>query len=578
MKKSFLLAFLLLISATIVRAEVVSQEKARIIAERFLHIDRTRAGGGLTLLWDGTDSQTRAGEAPLFYIYTKPGGGWVMVSGEDAIEPIIGYSYHDNFEVKDMPENLQAVFTNLKNDIRMARASGRKGNAAEWAEAMIETRANDTIKSAVLLKTANFNQGNPWNLKCPMIDGKHALAGCCAIALAIIMEYHKYPDHGTGVVGGYSGSSYTAPSVTLGHKYQWDLIKKSYKSGTYTSEEADAVATLVRDVAFMGRSSFGLSGTGSSMSTMTNRARTYFYYSKGAHRITHSQYNDEEWFKMLKRDLDEGLPINYASDSHSYVCDGYDVRNYVHFNYGWGGSDNGYYNITGKTGYGCCVRLKPENDQSEPSYFIELLSKDSYKGISKADTKQIVKGTAFKMKVGSVYNLGFDSFAFEWVLAHTDKNGKIKEIISDPKKSTLEYQGYTNYSSISCTINEDIVLGDMIKAFYRPNNKKESEWIPMTYAVTTEGFVGNFPLTGESIALQSSLEYDKAKQRFVITTDKNATFKLLDANGNEAPAGSIEGRYGTIYVHTDQLSAGEYVIELSAKYYIDVKRLKIRVK
>ena len=577
MKRTFLLTALILLFCGSAKAAVVPYSKAKTVAECFLHVDNTRASGGLTLLWDGSDAKTRAGEEPLFYIFNRDGGGWVIVSGDDAIEPVIAYSYQGKYVVDGMPENLQDYFRLLKEDIRYVRASGRKGNAAEWAQAMVRTRANDTIPSAVLLKTANFNQGAPWNLKCPLIDGKHALAGCCAIALSIIMEYHKYPEHGTGTVGGYSTSTYTAPSVELGHKYQWDKIKKSYKSGTYTDEEADAVSTLVRDVALMGRSSFGLSGTGSTMSGMCNKARDYFYYNKGAHRITHSQYTDAEWFKMLKRDLDEGLPINYASDTHSYVCDGYDARNYVHFNYGWGGSDNGYYNIAGKTAYGCCVRLKPEVGKSETSYFIELLSKDSYKGISKADTKQIVKGTEFKMKVGSVYNLGFDSFAFEWVLAHTDKDGKIKEIISTTRKNTLAYQGYTNYSSIPCTINEDIVLGDMIKAFYRPA-KSEDEWTPMTFAVTTEGFVGNFPLTGEAIGLQSSLEYDKGNQRFVITTDKNATFRLLDANGNEAPSGSIEGRYGTIYVHTDVLSAGEYVIELSAKYYIDVKRLKIRVK
>lgn len=576
MKRTFLLSVLILLAGGYVSANEVPLSKARTVAECFLHVDNTRASKGLSLLWDGSDAQTRAGEAPLFYIFNRDGGGWVIVSGDDAIEPVIAYSYHDSFVVDGMPENLQEYFSLLKQDIRAARASGKKGNAAEWAQATVRTRATDTVPSVVLLKTANFNQGAPWNLKCPEINGKHALAGCCAIALAIIMEYHKYPEHGTGTVGGYSSSKYNAPAVTLGHKYDWDHIKKTYKSGQYTDQEADAVSTLVRDVALMGNSSFGLDGTGSSMSTMCSRARTYFYYSQGAHRLVHSQYTDEEWFQLLKRDLDEGLPINYASNTHSYVCDGYDARHYIHFNYGWGGSDNGYYNIAGKTSYGCCVRLRPENDKSEPSNCMIMVTKDGYLGVTKGDTKQIVKGVEFKMKVGAIYNLGFDSCSIEWVLAHTDKDGKVKELISSVRKSTLAYTAYGNYSGVACTINEDIVLGDQIRVFYRDANGG-GEWIALPYDHYTSGFVGAFPLTGDSIGLQSSLEYDRATQRFVITTDKNATFRLLDANGNDAPSGSIEGRYGTIYVHKDKLAAGEYILELSAKYYVDVKRLKIRV-
>lgn len=571
-----ILTVALMLSCVTTRAAVVSQEKARIIAERFLHADKTRASSGLTLLWDGTDAQTRAGEEPLLYVFTKPGGGWVIVSGEDAIEPVIAYSYHGTFEVKDMPDNLQAVFTNLKNDIRMARASGRKGNAAEWTKAMVETRAGDTIPSAVLLRTANYNQGDPYNRKCPMVDGKRAIAGCCAIAQAIIYEYHHYPKAGTGTLKGVSRTGYTVPDITLGYEYDWDNILKEYKGGKFNDAQADAIATLVRDIAIMGESYFSPSSTGSYADMMCDRARKYFKYSKSAYRCNHVIYTDAEWFALLKKDIDAGLPMNYASSGHSYVCDGYDARGYVHFNYGWGGTDNGYYNINGKTAYTVIVNFRPEPDEKATSGNIYLESANGYSGVTYSGTRIILKGNEFNMKVGAVANLGFDSYQFEWILAHVDKDNRIKEFVSDMKKGILGYKANTGYTNIKCTCNQDICLGDKIKAYYRDRDS-ESDWIPMAYRKDVAGFTGEYELTGKPLEDITSFKYDRLTKKMTVTTDKDASFRLLASDGSEVSGDCIVGRYGTINIDGTKLQKGEYTLELSNKYYIDVKTLSFRI-
>ena len=555
------------------RADVVSQEKARKIAENFLGASPTRSSGGLTLLWDGLDATTRAGgEAAPLYIYNRDGGGWVMVCGDECFDPILGYSYHDRFEVEDMPENLKEFMDLLIQDIINGRRMGRKSSSAAWNQALIPTRAGDTIPTGRLLRTAKYNQGNPWNLKCPMIDGKHALAGCCAIAQAIIMQYHRYPEKGQGQVGGYSGSKYTAELVTLGHKYDWDNMLYEYKSGQYSAVEADAVATLVRDIGYMGRSSYGLSGTGSTMSAMTNRARDYFKYNPYQHRVVHSIYTDEAWFKLIKDQIDNYGPMNYASDTHSYVCDGYDSRGYVHFNYGWGGSSNGYYNIAGKTAYGACVDQVPA---PKAKYKTPLVFLAPGTGITKAESRQIVKGTAFKLKVGDIENFSFDDYSFEWILAHVDRNDNVKEYISATNKVTLAYSKTTS-ATVSCTINEDIVLGDKVKLYYRDAGSK-NDWTPAEFNRYTSGFTGELLLTSDPIENLTSLSYDRSLKRFVINTDKNAIFRLLDGNGNSI-AEAIEGRYGVIYVHAGKLTPGEYILELSSKYYIDVKQIKLKVQ
>ena len=552
------------------RAEVVSQEKARKIAENFLGACPTRSSGGLTLLWDGLDAQTRAGNqaAPL-YIYNRDGGGWVMVCGDECFDPILGYSYSGRFEVKDMPENLQEFMDLLIKDIEDGRKLGRVSNRDEWTKAMLPTRAGDTIPAAKLLKTANYNQGAPYNLKCPLKDGKHCLAGCCAIAQAIILQYWKYPKRGTGTIPAYS----LHDAIPLDYDYDWDNMLYNYTSGSYNDAQADAISTLVRDLGVMGRSSYGLSGTGSTMSAMCSRVRTYFDYNPYQHRVTHSLYTDEEWIALLKDQINKGCPMNYASSSHSYVCDGYDSRDYIHFNYGWGGSSNGYYNIIGKTAYGCCIDQMPAPmaEYKTPLVFITPGT-----GITKTENRQVVKGTAFKVSVSKIENFSFNDYTFEWVLAHVDKDNNVKEIITSTNKASLEYTGTTS-ATVTCTIKEDIYLGDKVKLYYRDANT-ENEWTAAVYNHYTDGFYGEMELTSDPIELLTSMSYNRDEKKFVINTDKNANFKLLDANGNAMGTDAITGRYGVIYIYADKLASGTYTLELSSKYYIDVKQLKIKVQ
>ncbi len=571
--KSTIIASALLLMPFLMNADPVDALKARKVAENFLKAD-TRAGG-LTLLWDGLDEHTRSVNLPpYFYIFNRDGGGWVMVAGDDSLDPIQAYSYDGRFEVEDMPENLASHMELYKEQVRNARRDGLKSKKADWTDALVPTRAGDTVMAGKLLVTALYNQGNPWNLKCPTINGKHALAGCCAIAQAIIMAYHKYPDAGVGTLEGYSTANYTAPTIVLGHKYDWDNILPRYKSGNYTQEQADAIATLVRDIAIMGRSSFGLSGTGSGAASMCNRVRNYFKYNKGLYRCSHSFYSDEEWFALLKRDIDDGLPINYASDTHSYVCDGYDSRGYVHFNYGWGGSSNGYYNIKGKTAYGCNVRQIP-SPGGESSRSIFLTTSNSNKGIVPSRTN-LVKGTPFTVKIGAMMNFGFDTYRFEWMIAHVDKAGNIKEIVTDITTQALDYNKYKEYTGVNCLINEDIYLGDRLKAFYREPGSNDP-WIPMLYNQGAT-FAGEYEITGTPLRKQCSVNYDREKKMFTITAaDRNLNFKLLDANGNEVPD-AIAGRYEKVVVYADRLSAGTYTVQVSQKLYIDVMDIKLMVR
>ena len=112
MKK--ILAVILTIGiATLSYADNVPQSRAESLAKAFFGGSSTRSGDvSLKMVWDGTDEATRSGAAPAFYVFNRDGGGYVVIAGEDAAEPVLAYSETGSF-------NPDKRFTNVRGWFRM---------------------------------------------------------------------------------------------------------------------------------------------------------------------------------------------------------------------------------------------------------------------------------------------------------------------------------------------------------------------------------------------------------------------------------------------------------------------------
>lgn len=207
----------------------------------------------------------------------------------------------------------------------------------------------------VYLETAPWGQNKPFNNLCFTTSGAQAKTGCVPTAYAILMEYHKWPACAKEKKVYHSG---TGESITLGHEYDWENILKSY-SGTYSDAEAEAVATLMRDLGW----AYGVDyGTGSTASGSGGEGAAklvdVFKYRSESPNIQGAQYgtvrdvvgNDELWIEYIKQSLDAGCPIPYSSTTtsggrHIFILDGYTDKGYFHFNWGWGGQGNGWFKL-----------------------------------------------------------------------------------------------------------------------------------------------------------------------------------------------------------------------------------------
>ena len=348
MKKAFIL--FLLITLSYRGFSQVNEATARQIAQSFAEANLTAKGEALHLV-----------KADGIYIYDIGDHGFVMVSGNAALPPVLGYSNHENFpNLDDAPENFTSWIQHYIDMVEYATSEGLAPEPAvrqQWDEALtgqFTARGTHTVDPLV---TTHWNQDCYYNEYCPSTGGGwwgggpcgHVYAGCVACAMAQVMKYWEHPQVGFGSHS-YTHSTYGEQSANFATTtYQWSEMPEQIYSHN------DAVATLMYHCGVSVNMNYGPSGSGAQSKDVETAMRSYFGYC-GAKYREKSKYENEVWISMLKDELDLSHPIYYSGSNgdsgHAFVCDGYDANDLFHFNFGWSGSgDNQYYSLYDVNGF-----------------------------------------------------------------------------------------------------------------------------------------------------------------------------------------------------------------------------------
>lgn len=274
---------------------------------------------------------TTASPSDAYYVFNNDAGGFVIIAGDDAVTPVLGYTSTGSFDAENLPDGLKDL---LKSYERQIAALGDNYVANQTA-----TRAAFTGEK--LLKTAEWNQNAPFNKYTP----SNYVTGCVATAGAIVMKHHGYPAKGTG------SHSYTWNGKTLTanfeHTYDWTSMPAKYDG---TNDAAfDGVARLMADLGVAVEMQYNKDGSGASMEDLLTALKKYFGYSKYARLLAIADLGAEVWNDRLRAEIDANRPILYSAvDSnkggHSFVIDGYKDESFS-VNWGWGGYCDGFYRI-----------------------------------------------------------------------------------------------------------------------------------------------------------------------------------------------------------------------------------------
>ncbi len=316
--------------------------KAEAIATRFA---KSALSQPQSTQWHRVASKgtTSSDDNSLLYVFNQTGGhGFVIVAGDDAAEPILGYSTEGSFSYDNMPDNLR-YWLEL-NELYVKACANRQVTARQVSQG--------TPIVAPLLGDILWGQGSPYNNMCPTYDGgTHYYVGCVATAATQIMRYYRYPEHGSGSKTiTVNGQQVTADFGNA--TYDWDNMLPTYDGVNYTTSQANAVATIAAHFGVAVNMEYQPAGSGAHSMEVPNALREYFSYDQAVTMRKRDYYSSSEWLQLIKSELDAGRPVYYAASSdvgssgHAFVCDGYDSEDFVHINWGWYGTSNGYFLVS----------------------------------------------------------------------------------------------------------------------------------------------------------------------------------------------------------------------------------------
>ena len=394
MKKTVKAAIAISMSAlwlSLAMGEEVSSDVAEDAARGWINL-REALGEEITaepesvLTYDAKDGKGK------YYVVNLQGGGFVVTSGDTEIEPILAYSKDStwntnatqnplmvmlNIDVAAMEAASTSSASSTSSGGRRLAAAASSAKSAKWARlrgaastkggARLQAGSRSSlgdVRVNTLMETKWGQSGHGENQYTP----RGYVCGCVATAGAQIMRYWRYPTASItkikdyyGTVGatniywnmsGYQttvGGAYTPWNddvKTFGGTYDWNNMPGTVSWST-SDIQKKAIGKLTLDVGRSVHMDYASDGSGAHYSLFATRLTDQFQYKNAALIIKKDGCSLDEIMRAILPSLDLKSPCGVSVPGHAIVADGYGYNSgtlYVHFNFGWTGTDNAWYN------------------------------------------------------------------------------------------------------------------------------------------------------------------------------------------------------------------------------------------
>lgn len=497
-----------------------------------------------------------------YYVFPNANSkGFTIVSGDDRLPEIVGYSSQGSYDENNLPEgfiSFMEAYQNLYNKVNLGDAEALK-NLAEIKAWRNKKNASAASTSAVapLLGNIEWDQTSPYNNMCPKYDSVHVAAtGCVATAMAQVMAYYKYPKQLKADIPGYvnrwNGIPMEIPTITREEGiYDWDnMLPKYNKEANATQQQKDAVAKLMYHCGAAVRMSYGPE---SGAAVSSSKLAKYFGYDADLMMdLSRSSFTLDKWMQIIDTELAAGRPVLYGGQSsengHQFICDGKDENGLYHINWGWSGNQNAYFDLSilnpekGGTGSGSAadgfnryctmtIGIAPDNGVVDaplaqiPS--ISVLYDADYVVITKGTRKSKSDKFEFTQQVTFVNQVkqAFKGFLGLGIL---QKDGSYK-LVSDKKYVSFDGKredGMMSSLDPKLTVNETFEVGKTpVYAIYSTDGKT---WEKADY------MNGNAPLvvkaTDYELSLASALNAQLKLESEQLKTGAKSTFQVTLSN------------------------------------------------
>ncbi len=587
MRKTIITLFLLGLSL-IAAAGPVSRDRALNVARQMFEAQgpATKASG------DGNQLDVLIEDD--IYVIGRRGGGFVIVSGNDAASPILGFSFENHFKTEGMPEHVRWWMDHLRRVSRSATQASAE-TMRRW-DAFDPTKSKPNQNQVTNIFSANhtvqWNQTDPANLLCPVAPGEsqRSVCGCLPLAISEVMVWFGYPEKGNGTLPSYNSGDWwtgywTVDGYELDYYYNWAAMQACDTPGKFYNAQEPAkssIAHLVHDVGVMIKASYSYYGTGAYSEDVIAPMAKYMGYNNSARLEYASRYSDAAWNNMLTAEVEKhplvfcGYSVGStgADAGHAYVLDGYGDYNgtrVFHFNLGWGGDCSGYY-------YGKSQDVGDYNFDDDLEAFFDLVpaTPDSfdypeatlgfYEGYN-SETKQTEGGVRITSASGSsrnvslfnIRNLGATPFDGKVYLQWVGKDGKQKDLLFMKDFSDTPIQPGYSTARIQQTISlgGGLELGDrLVPLFSRDGSADGGEAF---IAAENGSILTSAPLVDATFIDTQSSYYAGDTFEFKL---KNCGYRYNDATWYfTSPSGNVS---------TYKQSSGKVKLGASGRYLVRV--------
>lgn len=360
MRKTLALIAALVVGTATLYAEPVTPGKAHDVAVRFWNKHRPAHVKPLNAM---------AGRVPMpafphLYAFSAGETGFVLVSADDRVRPVLAYSFDDKFS-ENVNRELAYWLRGYEGQIAAAVEADMAASdvvVQEWSDLQADADTIVSIQHVPALMTTRWDQGEPFNDRCPYDSAfsDRAVVGCVATAMAQIMKYWNYPTFGTSSHT-YSHYRYGDLSADFENTtYLWDYMPDMLDRFSPIMNRK-AVSTLSYHCGVAVEMWYDISAHGGSGAQSvcypnwgithcaTSAFSDYFKYSVDITHRYRDGFHDTSWASMLDAELAGGRPMYYSGydddGGHAFVLDGSDIQRRYHFNWGWSGYGNGYYTM-----------------------------------------------------------------------------------------------------------------------------------------------------------------------------------------------------------------------------------------
>ena len=328
-----------------VKAQSVSLSEATVAADRFLHSQSKSLSQCAHVETAGTDT--------LFYIFNAE-NGFVVIGGDWRVPPVLAYSDNQLYNNQDVIPPVRMWLDNYKQQMiavkstPVSAADASNANVCAWRKLQNREPVFRTTGYVPPMLQTRWGQGAQYNYYCPQDfagEGNHVVTGCVATAMAQIINYFRWPEHGVGTYS-YIDSTYGEQFADYGNA-TYDYSAMTIAPNSINLE----ISKLMYHCGVGVDMVYGPDGSGMYNHSAANVLRDHFKYSPE----TRYAFRDSvtwNWDSLIVESLERNVPMYYAGwsvpniNGHAFICDGYQMMDsncYFHFNFGWDGSANGYF-------------------------------------------------------------------------------------------------------------------------------------------------------------------------------------------------------------------------------------------